>query len=70
MMTLTDIWNFSDSENGTLVTWTNEGELAYPLMRYFGLLLDNMLGPDFEQGLARLKMYIESLPASLPVRSP
>ena len=65
-MTSTDIWNFTDSENGTLVVWINEGDLGYPLMRYFGLFLDNMLGPDYEQGLANLKVFIENRPAAPP----
>ncbi len=62
--TSTVIWNFKDSENGTLAIWINEGELDYPLMRYFGLFLDSMLGPDFEQGLANLKAYLESRPTT------
>jgi hypothetical protein len=44
----------------TRVTWFNSGELgANPLARYMGLLMDRMLGPDFEQGLAGLKERVE-----------
>jgi hypothetical protein len=46
---------------GTLVTWHNEGNLgANPLARYFGLMMDRMMGPDFETGLHNLKTQVES----------
>jgi effector-binding domain-containing protein len=32
------------------------------LARYFGLFFDRWIGADYEQGLARLKDYVESLP--------
>jgi len=45
------------------VTWSDEGALGYnPVMRYFGLFFDGMIGPDFEQGLARLKQVAEGTP--------
>jgi len=34
------------------------------LARYFGLLFDRWIGGDYEQGLANLKRYAESLPVS------
>jgi uncharacterized protein YndB with AHSA1/START domain len=44
----------------TRVTWTNEGDVgANPVNRYFGLLMDRMVGPDFEGGLANLKAIAE-----------
>jgi hypothetical protein len=46
-------------EGGTKVTWSNEGELDYPVGRYFGFFLDGMIGPDFEKGLSNLKVYLE-----------
>ena len=43
------------------VTWSNEGELgANPINRYFGLMMDRMMGPDFEEGLNNLKRKVES----------
>jgi hypothetical protein len=46
--------------DGVKVTWTNEGALGNnPLNRYFGLLMDQMLGPDFETGLRNLKQRVE-----------
>lgn len=47
--------------NSTRVTWTNAGDLGYsPTMRYFGLLMDNLMGADFEKGLNGLKKLCES----------
>ena len=45
---------------GTRVTWTNEGDMGgSPVNRYFGLLMDRMVGPDFEAGLSNLKGLAE-----------
>ena len=55
-----DIWKFEPVENGTNVTWINEAELGYPVERYFGLMMDSMLGGDFESGLANLKNLAEN----------
>ena len=44
----------------TRVTWANYGDLGgNPLVRYFGLVMDAMVGPDFEAGLAGLKALAE-----------
>ncbi|MDH4167523.1 MAG: SRPBCC family protein [Gammaproteobacteria bacterium] len=53
---------------GTRVTWTLDTDLSGSLLgRYFGLALDHMVGPDYEQGLARLKAVAESTtPANAP----
>lgn len=43
------------------VSWFDEGDLGYnPISRYMGLLMDRMMGPDFEKGLAKLKTVAES----------
>lgn len=43
-----------------LVSWIDEGVLGYnPVSRYMGLLMDRMMGPDFEKGLAKLKTISE-----------
>ncbi len=45
----------------TRVTWRLESKHGYnPLSRWFGLLLDRMIGPDFERGLQRLKQRLEA----------
>ena len=42
------------------VTWSNEGDLgANPINRYFGLMMDRMIGPDFDEGLNNLKRKVE-----------
>ena len=47
------------------VTWTNSGDVGpNPLKRYLAVLMDRMVGPDFEAGLANLKALAESKPAS------
>lgn len=60
-MTSEDIWKFEriDSEK-TKVAWGHYSLLGYPVERYFGLTLERMLGPDFEQGLRNLKKLSES----------
>jgi uncharacterized protein YndB with AHSA1/START domain len=48
------------SGTGTQVRWTNEGEFGgNPFMRYFGLMMDRMVGKDFDAGLNNLKQLAE-----------
>ena len=45
---------------GTRVSWTNEGDVgANPLMHWMALMMDRMVGPDFEKGLGNLKALAE-----------
>ncbi|MGH6624534.1 MAG: SRPBCC family protein [Burkholderiaceae bacterium] len=45
---------------GTRVTMVNEGDVGgNPLNRYFALMMDSMVGPDFEAGLKNLKALAE-----------
>ncbi len=47
------------------VTWGFDADYGSSVMgRYFGLLSDSMLGPDYEKGLAKLKDFAEALPKS------
>ena len=47
----------------TRLTWGFDQDVGYNMMgRYFGLMMDKMIGPDFEQGLANLKTVAESTP--------
>ena len=49
--------------DGYIVTWTDEGDLGYnPIARYYGLMMDKWVGPDFEKGLTNLKEKCESMP--------
>jgi len=58
----TIIWNFSEGQDGVTAVWINEGDAGYPMGRYFGLMMDSMLGSDFEKGLASLKSLTEKQP--------
>jgi hypothetical protein len=48
---------------GTKVTWGLDTDLGFnPIGRYFGMMMDGMVGPDYEKGLARLKAAAEAPP--------
>lgn len=49
--------------SGTRLTWGFDADYGGNLIgRYFGLLVDGMVGPDYEKGLAKLKAFAETLP--------
>lgn len=51
---------FAPAGKGVRVSWIADGDMgANPLMRYFALAMDRMLGPDFEGGLKNLKELAE-----------
>lgn len=53
----------ADAGGGVKVIWVDAGNLGKsPLYRWFGLFLDRLIGPDFEQGLANLKRLAETAP--------
>jgi effector-binding domain-containing protein len=48
---------------GTEITWSYETNARGNILgRYFNLMLDSMLGKDYDDGLASLKTLVESLP--------
>lgn len=48
---------------GTRATWSLDTDLGFnPIARYFGMMMDGMVGPDYEKGLARLKAAAEAPP--------
>ena len=52
---------------GTKVIWAMDADMGVsPLNRWFGLLLEKFIGPDYEKGLAKMKPLIEALPAEAP----
>jgi hypothetical protein len=61
---------FAADGAGTKVTWSDHGELSGPLMRYFGLMADGMMGPDFASNLANLKAKAEADAAAVPPAPP
>lgn len=47
--------------DGTRVTWLDSGEVGdNPVNRYIALMIDEMIGPDFETGLENLKTVVEN----------
>lgn len=49
----------------TKVTWTLDQSFEGSLVgRYFGLMMDSMVGKDYDKGLAKLKTLVESFPAA------
>lgn len=57
-------FRFAPQDSGVQVTWGFDSDLGVnPVSRIFGyFFLGGMLGPQYEQGLAQLKTYAESLP--------
>ena len=52
--------SFSPEGNATRVTWTMDGDMgASPVSHWFALFADQMIGKDFEAGLAGLKTLAE-----------
>lgn len=48
---------------GSRIVWTYDAVFHGNLLgRYFGLMMDGMLGKDYEKGLSQLKTLLESLP--------
>ncbi len=53
--------SFAAEGDSVKVKWANFGDLgSNPVNRWFGLLMDSMMGPDFETGLSNLKKKVES----------
>jgi hypothetical protein len=51
----------SVGENQTEVVWHIDADMGNsPVGRVFGTMMDGMIGPDFEDGLSRLKKLAES----------
>ncbi|MBI1212022.1 MAG: hypothetical protein GC190_11205 [Alphaproteobacteria bacterium] len=57
----TATFTFAPADGGTKVVWSFDSDAGMnPISRYFGLLLDSMVGKDYETGLASLKALAES----------
>lgn len=56
---------FIPAGDGTKVTWSMNSDMGYNLVgRWFGLMMDAMMGDDFENGLADIKRVSEATPAT------
>ena len=59
--TATATFQIEPTNGGSRVTWSLDAAFGYDLVgRYFGLLFDRMIGPDYEKGLANLRRLAES----------
>ncbi len=60
-------WTFEETEEGVNVTWGFSGDSGYNLIgRYMALMMEKMVGPQFEAGLAALKEVSEAMPVEAP----
>ena len=64
-------FNIERIAGGSRLTWILEADLVAGqglfgsiLSRYFGLFFDRWIGEDFSRGLARLRDYVEAMPAA------
>jgi len=54
---------YEPGPGGTKVTWNWSGKLGKnPFNRYFGAMMDSMVGPMFQRGLDNLKTKVETMP--------
>lgn len=67
----TSSWELSPAGNGTRVRWVINGELGNnPVSRWFGLVMDSILGKDFESGLSNMKTLLEAEPVAAAASEP
>jgi hypothetical protein len=54
-------FSFEPTGDDTKVTWAMDGTVSRnPLDRVFSLFMDSFTGPDFEEGLSKLKNQVEA----------
>lgn len=64
-------FTFNESEGVTTVVWNMEMDMGMnPIGRIMGLMMDGMVGPDFENGLVRLKEVAEAIEIQVPKEYP
>ncbi|MEM6532162.1 MAG: SRPBCC family protein [Myxococcota bacterium] len=57
----TAAWTFERVDGGTKATWSLDSTFESDFIgRYFGVMLDGMVGPDYERGLENLKKTAEA----------
>ena len=52
-------WDLKPEGTGTSVTWAFKMKLDGMMDRWFGLMMDRFIGPDYEKGLAKVKALAE-----------
>lgn len=61
---------FEPAGAATKVAWTDDGDMGMNIPgRYMALMMNSMVGKDFEKGLAGLKSKVESTPAPVVAAS-
>lgn len=61
----TAVFNLAPEENATRITWGFDMDAGFnPLNRWFGLMMDNWIGADYEKGLTNLKEIVEQAKAA------
>ncbi len=54
-------FTLQERDGETRVIWVDYGDVgSNPINHYFAAMMDSMIGPDFEAGLANLKTLVES----------
>lgn len=57
----TGAFTIETNPKGTVVRWSNEGDLGMnPISRWMGLFMDRLMGDDFAKGLTKLKERAEA----------
>lgn len=59
-MVAKSIMTMDKTPSGTRVAMIMEGTLGYPIERLFGIVMDDLIGPDFQEGLENLKRRLET----------
>ena len=54
--------SYTPTATVTDVTWEMDGGVSGVIGKYFGYMMDSMVGPMFETGLDNLKVAVEALP--------
>ncbi|RMF17461.1 MAG: hypothetical protein D6761_04200 [Candidatus Dadabacteria bacterium] len=67
--TATSRWSFMAHDGATHVVWSFHGQARSVPERWLGLMIDDWVGADYEDGLRRLKQVAETMPAP-PVDAP
>jgi len=58
-------FTFKKTTDGTNVTWSFDSDMGMnPIMHYMGMMMNNMMGKSFDQGLTDMKNIVEKMPAT------
>ncbi len=56
-------FTFLKTPDGTKVTWAMNSDMGMnPIAHYFGMMMDKMIGSEFEKGLNNMKDIVEKMP--------